>query len=141
MRDVSKRIKIKGGEEIMGFDKKEMAKHIETVPRMMPYKVLVRELSKEEIKKLEIEKKIEDSPEIELVEFEEFRPECGWGKVVDVGKGKFFGKKFVEPECVPGDIVAYNKNFEEMKLFIGDDDHFYYIFDYGDCLLIYKPED
>lgn len=125
----------------MGFDRAERAKHIESIPRMMPYKVLVRELTEEQIEEMEIEKRITNEPKIHKVQFEIFRPECGWGKVVAVGKGKRFGKRFIVPECKPGDVVAYNKNFEELRLLIGKDDHFYHIFDYGDCLLIVQPEE
>ena len=123
----------------MGFDKAERAKHIDTVPRMMPYKILIKELTKQQVKEMQIERKIIDDPDIEVGVFEAFRPEAGWGEVVAVGKGKFFKKRFITPECVPGDIVAFNKNFVQMRLLIGDSPYFHSIFDYGDCLVIYRP--
>lgn len=119
----------------MGFDEHNVLPWLAEPPRMLKFKVLVREIPNKEVDELKIEDL--NLPGV----LTPFRPESKWGEVISVGDGKYCGKNgkaFIKPECKSGDIVAYNSGFEFIKINIGDSDDIFCIFDYGDILLIYR---
>lgn len=115
----------------MPFDNTKMLRRISSIPHMMPCKVLIKEIPHEKAENI-----IETVERSSIVRT--YRPESMWGEVIAVGGGKRFGKQFLKPECKPGDIVAFNPMFDQMQLYIGDSEDVYYIYDYGDILLIYE---